>query len=167
MAGAETALREAVRLRPESPATHTNLADVLSRRGKLAEARYHFESAVRIGPSLAPARSALAATLAAGGSPAKATEQYDAAIRRQRSDAENNLGTSLAALGEFDRAIDHYRIAVDAAPDSDTANLNLGLTLAGQGKLAEAAAYLRKAAQSPDPQVRDAANRLLKENPTR
>jgi predicted CXXCH cytochrome family protein len=161
MAGAETALREAVRLRPESPVTHTNLADVLSRQGKLAEARYHFESVVRIGPSLAPARSALAATLAAGGSLPKASEQYDATIRRQRSDAENNLGTALAALGEFDQALEHYRIAVDAAPDSDTANLNLGLTLAGLGKFATAAPHLRKAAQSPDPQVRDAAAKAL------
>ena len=63
--------------------------------------------------------------------------------------------------GRIEQALEHYRIAVADAPESYTANLNLGLTLAGQGKLAEAGPYLRKAAQSPDPQVRDAANRLL------
>jgi Flp pilus assembly protein TadD len=159
--GAEAALREAVRLRPESAATHTNLADVLTRKGNLAEAKYHFEQAVRIGPSLDEPRSARAATLVATGDPVKAQEQYNKTLHGLRTSAHNNLGTALAALGDTEQALYHYRVAVDASPESPTANLNLGLTLAGQGKTTEAAPYLRIAAQSPDPQIRQAATKLL------
>jgi len=159
--GAEIALREAVRLRPENAATHTNLAGVLSRRGKLAEAKHHYEWALRIGPSLDQPRAARAATLATTGDVGKAQEQYDRMLRTLRADAHTNLGTVLIALGDTGQALYHYRVAVDAAPQSATANLNLGLTLAGQGKLAEATPYLRIAAQSPDPQIRRAAVKLL------
>src|SRR5207244_10579179 len=130
--GAEAALREAVRLRPESAATHTNLANVLVARGNLAEARNHFESAVRIGPSLEPARSARAAALAVTGGIVKAQEQYDAAIRRQRSDAQNTLGTALAAEGRIQQALEHYRLATAHAPAAYTGHLNLGMTHANQ-----------------------------------
>jgi predicted CXXCH cytochrome family protein len=194
--GAEAALREAVRLRPESAAAHTNLANVLSRKSSFAEAKYHFEEAVRIGPSMEPARSAFAGALAATGDARKAQERYETEVRRQRSDAHNNLGTALVALGDTGQALHHYRIAVAATPGSSTANFNLGLTLAEQGKLSEARQYLetttklapdlyeahlklgelllsqdqaaaaaphlQKAAQSPDPQVRSAAAKLLK-----
>ena len=88
-------------------------------------------------------------------------------MKEADSDAHNNLGTAFVAEGRIEQALSNYRIAVADAPDSITANFNLGLTLAGQGKVVEAAPYLRKAAQSPDPQVRDAAIKLLKGSPTR
>ena len=143
--GAATALREAVRLRPENSATHLNLANVLSRMSRLPEAKYHLETAIRIGPSLDEARSAYAAVLVSTGNLAEARKNYDASLRRQLSDMHNNLGTTLAALGDMRKAIEEYRIAVTDNPASADANLNLGLTLAEQGRLAEARDFLETA----------------------
>ena len=98
--GAETALRVAVRLRPESAVMQTNLGHVLARRYKLTEARQHFEAALRIGPSNEQARSAFLIAMAATGNPARAQESFHASLGSQRSDAENNLGTVCAALGD-------------------------------------------------------------------
>ncbi len=162
LAGAEAALREAVRLRPESGAIHVNLAGLLSQRGKLREAMEHFERAGRIGPSSTQARAAFSQAFAKTRSTAKARERFEEALNLQRSDLHNNLGTAFAALGDAAQALQHYRNAVAAAPDSYLANFNLGLTLAEQSKAAEARPYLQKAARSPDAAIRNAALDLLK-----
>jgi Tfp pilus assembly protein PilF len=183
-------------LRPEVSSIRINLAGVLARQGRLADAREELDKALQIGPSREEARSVYLTVLVATANEKQACARYNAVLDSQRSDVYNNLGTVLVGLGDADAAIRHYRSAIAARPDSAAAYLNLGLTLAGQKKLAEAqqaleaavkydpnlyeahlklgellvgqgkadsaAAYLRKAALSPDPPVRKAATDLIR-----
>jgi tetratricopeptide (TPR) repeat protein len=55
------------------------------------------------------------------------------------------LGYFASKSGEFDRAVGHYRTAVQLNPDFDAACNNLGLALARTGELEEAISYLEKA----------------------
>ncbi|HEY2942427.1 MAG TPA: tetratricopeptide repeat protein, partial [Vicinamibacteria bacterium] len=52
--GAIERFREAVRLAPDHPEAHYQLALALQARGALAEARTHFEEARRLAPHLRP-----------------------------------------------------------------------------------------------------------------
>ena len=65
--------------------------------------------------------------------------------------AHINLGIALAARGQFDEAIAHYRKALEIKPDYAEAHDNLGLALAGRGQVDEAIAHYRKALEiEPD-----------------
>jgi tetratricopeptide (TPR) repeat protein len=65
--------------------------------------------------------------------------------------AHNNLGNALAARGQVDEAIAHYRMALEIKPDDVKAHNNLGSALAGRGQIDEAIAHYHKALQiNPD-----------------
>ena len=51
--------QEALRYRPDNPATHLNLGRALAARGQTEEAIRHFTEALRLKPDLAEARQAL------------------------------------------------------------------------------------------------------------
>jgi Flp pilus assembly protein TadD len=54
LAGAIDQFREAVRLAPDNPQAHYQLALALRRKGAVAEARTHFDEAKRLAPYLRP-----------------------------------------------------------------------------------------------------------------
>ncbi|MES2498752.1 MAG: tetratricopeptide repeat protein [Pseudomonadota bacterium] len=63
----------------------------------------------------------------------------------------NIAGAITAALGRLDRAVSHYGVAVDLAPDYFEAWNNLGNALTGQGRLDEAVVSFDQAIQAnPD-----------------
>jgi protein O-mannosyl-transferase len=65
--------------------------------------------------------------------------------------AEYNLGLALAAEGQFDEALPHFREAVHYRPDYADAYLNIGTVQARKGHFAEAAAsFSRVLALRPD-----------------
>ena len=181
--GAEDSLREAVRLRPEAPAMRVNLATLLARRGDFPEASNEFEQAIRIDNSFADAHSAYGTALAAHGDWARArdrlwnthnnlgialqqlgdaegaTREFRAAIgvRHEFPAAHYNLGAALAARGSVEEAERHFKDAIRIAPDYYEAHLKLGQLLCAGNRCGEGEPHLRKAAQSPDPKVRQAA----------
>ena len=53
--------REALRLKPELPTAHLNIALLYMKRGDTADARRHLETALQVDPNYAPARQALLA----------------------------------------------------------------------------------------------------------
>jgi protein O-mannosyl-transferase len=61
--------------------------------------------------------------------------------------AHNNLGRALAARGDPERALEHFRRAVEIYPDYVHARYNLGNLLMRQGRLTEAEQQLRMAVQ--------------------
>ena len=113
---AETALREAVRLEPELPAAHHNLATVLVARGDWAEAEYHLERAIENNPSeglvfgsaggVVQIYLDYAAILAQRGLYERARNYLDEALKLdpRRPDAHSLMGEILASDGN--RAID-------------------------------------------------------------
>ena len=122
------------------------------------------QGAVRLDPRQAQVHSALADLLAARGRLDGAVAEYGEAIRLkpEMADAEYGLGSVLAAQGKNAKAEQHFRLAISRNPDYYEAHLALGSILARKGNLAEARAHDQKAAESPDPDVRQAARNRLR-----
>jgi Flp pilus assembly protein TadD len=59
--------------------------------------------------------------------------------------AHNNLGIALFGKEELDKAIFHYKKALNIKPDTSEAIKNLGVTLSEKGNFKEAAQYFSKA----------------------
>lgn len=161
--GAEKELREAVRLRPESPAMLVNLASFLARRGGMPEARHRFELALRLNPEFADGHAAYGAALAGNREWPAARRQLEEAVRLNPKTPvpHHNLGVVLQELRDTQGALRQFQSAVDLDPNYYDAHLKLGLLLIRLGQKAAAEPHLRKAAESPDPQVRQAAAGLL------
>ncbi len=80
----------------------------------------------------------------------------------QFADAHMAYAIALQAHGDAAHAEHHFREAIRLAPDFFEAHLRLGQLLRARGDVVRAAPYLQKAAQSPEPRVRDRARELLK-----
>ena len=131
-AAAEQAVREALRFRPEAAAIHLNLAELLTRRNRVPEARYHAEAAIR------------EYHLAIDALPDSATAYY-------------NLALALAGQGKLAEAERNLASAIQYAPDYFEAHLRFGQILLSRGDASRALPHLRKAAMSPDTEIRAAA----------
>jgi predicted CXXCH cytochrome family protein len=160
---AEPALRSAIRLQPNYASAHNNLGNLLSASDRFEEARYHFEAALRLKENYNGARYNYALALAKVHRVDEAQTQVEAILRTDPNSAGayEFLGNLLAAKGRRDLAIEQYRAAVRIAPDFARANLDLGAALVDAGSVTAGVTYLRKAAQSSDPEVHDEARKLL------
>ena len=96
---------------------------------------------------------------------AEAQVQIETALRLKPNLAEAHdlLGTLLERKGQVDAALREYSEAVRLRPDLSHAQLDLGGVLANKGDKIGAAEHLRLALKSMDPNLRDIAQRLLKE----
>jgi len=161
LAGAEQAFREAISIQPDLAAAHQNLANLLAQEGEYAVARYHFEKAIAREPENADTRDRYGLLLAMAGMYDKALVQLREAVRLNPdlAQAHGDLANVLSARGETGSAIDEYRRAIQLNPEFYEAHLSLGLILAQAGERTEAQAHIAKAAQSPDPEVRQAAQK--------
>jgi hypothetical protein len=83
-------------------------------------------------------------------------------LKPSLSDAYLGLGNVLAGEGKTADAEAQYRLAIARNPEFHEAHLALGRLLARKGATAEARVHLRKAAESPDPSVRQAALEALR-----
>jgi len=73
--------------------------------------------------------------------------------------AHNNLGLAVAAQGNTEEAMQHYRASIRAKPDYANAHNNLGLALHSQKKFTEALEHYAAALQS-EPKFADVHNNL-------
>lgn len=160
---AESALREAIRIQPDYAEAHSNLGNTLSSAGNFPEARYHFEAAVRYKPEYAMARFNYAIALARASRFDEARHQVEAALKYDPGNAEAHdlMGNLLVATGKLAPALDQYREAIRIQPQFDRGQLDIGTALAESGDVAEALPHLRKAAESPQPAVRQEALETL------
>ena len=78
------------------------------------------------------------------------------------AEAHYNLAVALASRGSVEEAGKSLEGAIRYAADYFEAHLKLGQILAARGASLSAVPHLRKAAQSPDAQVRKAAMDALK-----
>ena len=163
-AGAQQALRAAITIQPDLAEAHQNLANLLAKGGDYAQARYHFDKAISGAPGNADVRDRYGLLLAAMGSFDKALVQLREAIRLNpnRAQAHNDLADVLLAQGNVAGAAAEYQRTVDLNNDAYAAHLSLGQILVQGGKKAEAQAHFEKAAGSPDPEIRQAAQQALR-----
>jgi tetratricopeptide (TPR) repeat protein len=159
---AETALRTAIRLQPNYAPAHNNLATLLSEMDRFDEARFHFEAALRFQENYNGARYNYAIALVRAHRVDQAEGQVRAILQSDPGSAEAHefLGNLLRAKGQADAAIEQFRAAIAIEPEFARANLDLGAMLA-DGDPERALPFLRKAAQSPDAQVREEALKIL------
>jgi predicted CXXCH cytochrome family protein len=163
-AGAERAFRAAISVQPDLAAAHQNLANLLARGGDYPQARYHFEKAIASEPANGDTRDRYGLLLAMTGSLDSAVTQLREAVRLNPKAAQihSDLAAVLSTQNRFDSAADEYRQAIQLNPEAYEAHLALGQILARAGNTAEALAHIAKAAQSPDPAVREAAGKALR-----
>ena len=162
---AEAAFREAIRIQPDYAEAHSNLGNALASAGGFEEARYHFEAAIRLKPNYAAARFNYAIALARARRYEEAQQQVEAALRAEPGFAEAHdlLGNLLVAKGKVQAGLEQFRAAIRLSPGFARAQLDLGATLADSGDVAQALPYLRKAAESPQPDVRADAAQILQQ----
>ena len=115
-------------------------------------------------PDNADTRDRYGLLLATTGSYDKALVQLREAVRLNPNLAQvhGDLADVFSAQGHIERAADEYRRAIQLNPEAYAAHLSLGQILARAGNMAEARAHIAKAAQSPDPEVRQAAQKALR-----
>jgi tetratricopeptide (TPR) repeat protein len=163
-AGAERAFRAAISIQPDLAAAHQNLANLLAKSGDYAQARYHFEKAIAGEPNNAETRDRYGLLLAIAGAYDKALVELREAVRLNPNlaQAHADLADVLSAQGHIDSAADEYRRAIELNPQAYGAHLSLGQILARSGKLDEARAHFARAIESPDPEIRQAAQKALR-----
>jgi tetratricopeptide (TPR) repeat protein len=116
-------LEALLRLRPEDAEAHDTVASLLASAGRTAEAVAHYREAVRLRPDLLAAVDDLARILATSPDPRiRDSREAVALASRARAMSGNKeplfldtLAAALAAEGEFERASEVARTALDLA----------------------------------------------------
>jgi Tfp pilus assembly protein PilF len=154
-------LDSAIRIGPGLAEARSAYAATLAENGGLEEARQRYEAALYL--QLADAHNNLGTVLAALGNRAQVIEEYRIAVNDApgSADANFNLGLTLAEQGRAAEAHEYLENALKLDPELFEAHLKLGEVLLAQGQAVRAAPHLRKAALSPNAQVRKAASELL------
>jgi len=139
---------EAMRCRPDDPATHYNLGSFHAERGEYSEALACYAQAQRLDPrDIAPLVNASLVHNALG-----QNDQAEQSLRRAlRIDPKSypahlNLGMLLGELGRIAEAEEAFRTALRLEPKSATAAYNLGVIVVGRDAN-EGMAFLKKASQ--------------------
>jgi tetratricopeptide (TPR) repeat protein len=140
-------ITESLRINPNNPDAHNNLAIGLQRLGRPDEALTHYQHAVRGNPRLAAAQRNLGLLLLEMGRLDEAVAVMQEAVRyRPRApEARTGLGDALQRAGRFDEAIAQYAEAIRAKPDYADAHQNMGLALERAGRRQEAVAAYENA----------------------
>jgi tetratricopeptide (TPR) repeat protein len=162
--GAEREFRAVIAIDPGVAEWRTNLAMLVAVRGNLAEARYQFDQSVRLDPASVPARLNYARMLANANDLNGAEEQAKAALALdpKLAPAHELLGSVLSTKGDIAGAVRELNAALSLNPDSGRAHYELGAALSQSGDVAGAVEHFRIAARDADPNVRGAANEMLR-----
>lgn len=160
---AEYHFQRAIAINPKYAEAHHSYALVLALTQSYDQAVSQLREAARLNPKDAQIHDDLGDVLMAKGQGEEAADQYREVIRLkpELADAHCNLGNLLGAQKRFEEAAKELRTCTLLDPSHLEANLGLGLILMGEGKTAEARVQCRKALASPDPGVRDTAQKAL------
>ena len=155
------ALQRAAQLLPNDAGAHNNLANALSRLGRLDEAVAHYRHALRFSPDFAEAHNNLGHALLDLGrfGDAAASCRRAAELKPGLAEAHDNLGSAQLALGRIDDALASHRRALEIEPDFAEAHSNLGNLWLELGRIEEALASQRRALEI-DPNMAGAHNNL-------
>jgi Tfp pilus assembly protein PilF len=152
-AEARTPVLEALRMNPNYPEAHVNLATILRRTGQTAESEHQYREAIQLQPINANAHAGYGALLLQEGRLGEAAGEFAQAVDLQPENAEGHydLGRVLVTIGSFDRGVQQLKEAVRLRPDYAEAHHALALAFAGRGRLDDAIAEFRAEARvNPD-----------------
>jgi tetratricopeptide (TPR) repeat protein len=161
----ETLFRRAITVTKDNYAMKTNLALVLSQRGRHEEALAELEESLRICPDQVQTLNAMGRELAILGRNDEALEYFLGAVEVCPYSGESylNAGTMLGMLGRPAEAVVYCRRAVELLRDSAPAHLRLAVVLAATGRTREAREQAAEAMKlaATDPAIRRDCEVLL------
>ena len=139
--------RQALRLRPNYPEAHNNLAILLKTIGELDAAAEHYETALRLWPQYAEAHYNYAILLETSNDPHSAADHYREALRWRPdyTDAHHRYANLLTVLGDAAEADRHYREALQLRPGDAEAHNNYAILLEQKRELAAAEKHYKEA----------------------
>lgn len=142
-------LTRAVDLNPQNPDYHNALGLAYFFRGMKPEALKSFNRAISLDPSHSDARLNKSALHISERDWDKAIEESQAAVRnifyRTPEMAYNNIGWAYYNKGDYERAVEHYKKAVQANYNFSLAHYNMGLAYEKADRLREAIESYRAA----------------------
>ena len=140
---------EALRIRPDYPATQLAIANILRTQGQLTDAAAHYKEALRLLPDYEQAHYNYGSLLATQGNLDEAEKHFREALHLKPDWAEVQfkLGYLLCLRGNLDEGIARYQKAFKLRPEPE-AHIHLGNAFARQKKWAEADDHLRLAVKA-------------------
>jgi tetratricopeptide (TPR) repeat protein len=155
--------KKALSINPKYAEAHYSYGLLLELMQQYDPAVIELEQAVRFAPQVAQEHDDFGDLLKARGEMVRAVSEYREAIHLNSNlaDAHSSLADILAIQGKDDEAEKEFRAALQLDANIYEAHLGLGMILQREGKAAEARLQLEKAAQSPDPATRRAAQSAL------
>ena len=156
--------QKAVQSNPNYAIAYFEYGLALARQEQFRKAKEQFEAASKADPNLAEAHNALGEMLSIAGDSNRAIQSFQraVAVKPELAAAQSNFGMALLLQGRIGDAKPHLERAIAVNPDLFEAHLNLGRALSLEHDVNAAAAHYRKAATSPDPEIRSAASEGLK-----
>ncbi len=136
----EVLFRHAVEVTENNYLAHSNLGNVLGKKGQIDEAIREFQEAVRIKPGYFLAYINLGVVLGKKGQTDEAIRQFREAIRLNPDyiEAHYDLGVALGKKGQLDEAIRELQETIRLEPDHAQAHNDLGADLYRRGRTGEA-----------------------------
>jgi tetratricopeptide (TPR) repeat protein len=140
-------LRDAVRIRPDHPALHVELAGALMALGRLDEAAASVDAAAALAPGQIDLWMTLGMIRYAQSDRGGALEAFGRAVEcdPHHPQASNNLGLVLLEQGRLQAAADAFLRAIDANPGYAIACNNLGKVFDQAGDWAAAETWFNEA----------------------
>jgi tetratricopeptide (TPR) repeat protein len=132
---AEALLRHAIEIRPLDASLHYNLANHLSRQGRLREAEESYRQALKLDAGHAATLVNLGILVAQNGKLGEARQLFEKAIEREPAHAGAllGLGNVAAAEGRLDEAVRLFERALESDPDRPDSHYALARALAARG----------------------------------
>ncbi len=122
---AEALYREAIELDPLLAIAHTNLGNILFRRGRERDAEHFYLAAIAIDDRQPEAHYNLGYVMLERGDAKRASDHFEKAISRDSrfADAHFNLAMACEQLGERSRARIHWKRYLDLEPQGTWADI--------------------------------------------
>ena len=160
--------RYMLRLAPNAPTVHLNLANTILKMQRYDEAVEHYKRAIELRSNFVDAHFNLGFAFFLQNRPDEAIEQYHNVLRLRKNYGRihYHLANALAKKKQLDKAIEHYNKALQRRPHDSEAHNNLALALVKKEKINEAIEHYNKSLElKPDsPEVfGNLANALLKQ----